>query len=222
MNYRFRRHRDYHDRSAPYCDSDRTLVRCDPPISWPERPSHPLSNFPGIAMFWPMPLIIPMMPSLGGWGAMRSGSEGPYYSDRRPDVNQYRCYEPRYRRSEQYCERCRYYECRCASPSPSVELIVILSNESKPNNLNYNISIVHEEYIDSYALPKVKPFGVGRKDSNNKITASAYVHVYQHIVKINVYIDTANAPPSTSTAEIVDAGDDNMTKESAYLKLHIY
>jgi hypothetical protein len=113
MNYRPRRHRGYCEGSAPYCDSDRPIDRCEPPISWPQRPSPSLSNFPGISIFWPMPMVIPITPSLGGWGTMRSSAEEPYYADRRPYMNRYRCYEPANRHSERCCERCGCYECRC-------------------------------------------------------------------------------------------------------------
>jgi hypothetical protein len=80
---------------------------CEPPISWPQRPSFP--NFPGIATFWPMPFAVP----IGPWGGMRSGYEPPYYSHRRYDMYRYRCCEPRYRRHAECCERCGEYDCRC-------------------------------------------------------------------------------------------------------------
>jgi hypothetical protein len=104
MNYRSRRHGD--------CDSYGPIDRCDPPICWPERPSPTLSNFPGISVFWPMPMVLPMLPSLGGWGGLRSRCEEPYY-DRRPVMNRYRCCEPSYRRADRCCDRCGYSECRC-------------------------------------------------------------------------------------------------------------
>ena len=100
------RHSHRHD---DCCESPE---RCyEPPICWPERPSFP--NFPGIATFWPMPFAVPMMPSLGAWGGMRSGYEPPYYSHRRYDMYRYRCCEPRYRRHSECCERCGEYDCRC-------------------------------------------------------------------------------------------------------------
>jgi len=101
MNYRSHRYDDCCESSEP---------RSQPAISWPQRSSLP--NFPGIAMFWPMPFAIPMWPSMGSWGGMGSGSESSYYSHRRHDMYHYRCCEPRYGR-HQCCERCGEYDCRC-------------------------------------------------------------------------------------------------------------
>jgi len=102
MNYRSHRHDDCCESPEPYCQ---------PPISWPQRPSLP--NFPGIATFWPMPFALPMLPSLGPWGGMQSGCEPPEYSHRRHDMYLYRCCEPQYGRHAQCCERCGEYDCRC-------------------------------------------------------------------------------------------------------------
>jgi hypothetical protein len=110
MNFRSRRYTGYCERPRAYRDTDRSTYRYDPPISWPQRPS-PLSlNFPGISIFWPMPMVVPIMSGLGGWGSIQWGSGSPYFADRRPAVNRYRYCEPEYRRC---CERCGYYECRC-------------------------------------------------------------------------------------------------------------
>jgi hypothetical protein len=102
MNYRSHRHDDCCESREPYCQ---------PPISWPQRPSLP--NFPGIATFWPMPFALPMLPSMGSWGGMGSGCEPPEYSHRRHDMYLYRCCKPRYGRHAQCCERCGEYDCRC-------------------------------------------------------------------------------------------------------------
>jgi hypothetical protein len=113
MSYRSSRHGDYRGRSERYRDSYRYIDRCDPPISWPHRPAPAFSNLPGISIFWPMPLIFPILPSLGGWGAMRSNSEESNCSYRRFGMNRYRYCEPQHRRHDRCCERCGCYECRC-------------------------------------------------------------------------------------------------------------
>ena len=106
MNYLSRRHSGYRERLRPYRDRD---DRCDPPISWPQRPSPLLSSFPGFSISWPMPMVVPTI--LGGWGSLRWNSGQPDYEDRRPAMSRYRDCEPR--RYDRCCERCGCYECRC-------------------------------------------------------------------------------------------------------------
>jgi hypothetical protein len=109
MNYRSHRYDRSCGRPRWDCDSYGPIERCDPPISWPQRPS----NFPSISISWPMPMIAPIMPWLGGWGTVRWSAEGPPDADRRRVMYRDRCCEPSYRRHERCCERCGCYPCRC-------------------------------------------------------------------------------------------------------------
>ena len=109
MNYRSHRYDRYCGRPRWDCDSYGPIDRCDPPISWPQHPS----NFPAISISWPMPMIAPIMPWLGGWGTVRWSAEGPSYADRRRVMYRDRYCEPSYRCHERCCERCGCYPCRC-------------------------------------------------------------------------------------------------------------
>ena len=192
MHHRSHRH-------SECCES-----RCQPPISWPQRPSLP--SFPGIGIYWPMPSLIPMWPSVGSWGGMRSGYEPREYSNRRFDMDRYRCCEPRccercgeydcrcerrcercgeYScRCERRCERCGKYDCRCRGYSYArlIELIVLPTDLMR----NYTISI-DRDYFGSDAQPIVKVLAQD-PPSTAKISAVA-VHIRQCAVEILVKLD---------------------------------
>jgi hypothetical protein len=107
MNYRSRDR--YCERPRWDRDSCGPTDRRDPPICWPQRSS----NFPAISVSWPMPIIVPVMPWLGGWGTVRWSVGGPYSGDRRPMMYRDRSCESYYRSRERCCERCGCDPCRC-------------------------------------------------------------------------------------------------------------
>ncbi len=197
---------------------------CPPPISWPQRPS-----FSGFPMFWPIPLPIPMIPSFGPWGGMRSSFED--YSRRRHDMYRYRCcercgeYECRCERRccercgeydcrcERRCERCGCIECRCGSyrGSRAVKLIV-LPDDLK---LNFAISIV-PECLPSHVYPLVKPL---RGEDHGETISTVSARSYQGAVEIVV---TLAKPPKADRylGFVYDHG--HMDREIALLKLRIF
>lgn len=161
---------------------------CEPPISWPQRPS--FSGFPGIATFWPMPFAIPILPSLGIWGGMRPGCGPQEYSYRRHDMYRYRCcercgeYECRCER--RCCERCGEYECRCGSygGSRAVKLIVL----PEDIELNFAISLA-PECLPSRVQPMVKPL---RGEDTGATIKTVWARSYQGAVEIVVGLDKSH------------------------------
>ncbi len=201
---------------------------CPPPISWPQRPS-----FSGFPMFWPIPLPIPMLPSFGPWGGMRSSYED--YSPRRHEM--YRCgccercgeYECRCERRccercgeyncrcERRCERCGQRECRCGGHGRlrAIELIVNVGG----NKIDYAISI-DKQCISSNVLPQVTDL-VGAKDSAHVIAAPV-VHAVPDTVKIIVALDArGKIDPDTYSARIFDRNQ-TVPVIIANLTLHIF
>jgi hypothetical protein len=201
---------------------------CEPPISWPQRPS-----FGGFPMFLPIPLPIPMLPSFGPWGGMRSSFEGYDYSRRRHDMHRYRCcercgeYECRCERRccercgeyecrcERRCERCGCIDCRCGSyrGSRAVKLIVL------PDDIELNFAIrLTPEYLPSHVEPMVKPL---RGEDTGAAINTVSVRVYQGTVEIVVALDPAKPPkPDRYMGFVYDR--DHKDKEIALLKLRIF
>jgi hypothetical protein len=219
MNYRSHRHDDCCESPEP---------RCQPPISWPQRPSLP--NFPGIAMFWPMPFALPMLPSLGSWGGMRSVYEPPEYSHRRHDMYLYRCCEPRYGRHAQCCERCGEYDCRCErrcercgrrdcrcgayARSGQVSLTVIPSG----TGLNFAISMDPNDFDPNAALT-VNVLTEGKTGAQiDKIE----VHNNQGAIAIVLTLDPKKPPAKGYyLGSVYDSRHPN-DEPVAYLKINIY
>lgn len=188
----------------------------EPPIRWPERPSFP--NFPGIATFWPMPFSVPIMPSFGAWGGMRSGYEPPEYSHRRYDMYRYRCCEPRYRRHYECCERCGEYDCRCerrcercgeydcrcerrcercgrrdcrCGEYPGWGKVILTVVPPNPG-LNFAVSM-EPAYFDADALPVVKHLAEGKTGAPiDKIE----IHTNRGAIEIVLTLDTKKLPPT--------------------------
>jgi hypothetical protein len=168
---------------------------CEPPISWPQRPS-----FGGFPMFWPIPLPIPMLPSFGPWGGMRPSCGPQEYSYRRHDMYRYRCcercgeYECRCER--RCCERCGEYDCRCerrcercgcincrcgGRGSRAVKLIVL------PADIELNFAIrLTPECLPSHVQPMVKPL---RGEDTGATIKTVWARGYQDTVEIVVGLD---------------------------------
>ena len=113
MSYNSRRERSYCEPGRPDCYPDYLPDRCESEIVWPERRSIEISNLPGIAGFWPMPIISPFMPFWSGLSLPRWKFEQSFDNIRRPAMYRYRYCDPPYRRSRDCCDRCGYYDCRC-------------------------------------------------------------------------------------------------------------
>ena len=211
MHHRSHRH-------SECCES-----RCQPPISWPQRPSLP--SFPGIGIFWPMPSLIPMWPSVGSWGGMRSGYEPREYSNRRFDMDRYRCCEPRCcERCGEYdcrcgscCERCGEYNCRCGRSrySRPVEVVVQLG----ANKLNYAISI-NQEYFNSNVWPRVTDL-VG--DATTNTIAAPQIHIRPDAVEIIVALDAKTKIAADNySAKIYDRNKPAPPVPIAILTLNVF
>jgi hypothetical protein len=221
MNYRSRRHGWYCERPRWECNSYRPIDRCDPPISWPQRPS----NFPAISISWPVPMVVPLMPWLGAWGTVRWSAERPFYADRRPLMDRERYCEPDYRRYERCCERCGCYpcrcercdrcgyydchcercakcgyrECRCGEDYGSRRIKIRV--DAPDNNCTAEIS---QEWFDSNALPTVGPFG-----PPGPTTPTGHVHISPGVIKILIKVPSQSAPqpgapPVIYRARLVD------------------
>jgi hypothetical protein len=234
MNYRSHRHDDCCESSEP---------RCQPPISWPQRPSLP--NFPGIATFWPMPFAVPMWPSMGSWGGMRSGCEPPEYSHRRHDMYLYRCCEPRYGRHAQCCERCGEYDCRCErrcercgeydcrcerrcercgrkdcrcggyGRTRAVKLIV----ETAGTRYDYAISIDRECFDSSVLLRATDLVG----DTPAHIIPAPVIHSLQDTVEIIVVLDAKpKIVADNYSAKIYDRNKPAVVVPIAHLTLNVF
>jgi hypothetical protein len=227
MHHHSHRHVDCCESSEPCCE---------PPISWPPRPSFP--SFPGIATFWPMPFAIPMLPSLGIWGGMRSGYGPQEYSYRRHDMYRYRCCEPRCcercgeyecRCERRCCERCGQYECRCERRccercgcmpcrcggyrgGRAVKLIVLPADIE----LNFAISLT-PEYLPSHVQPVVKPL---RGEDTGATIKTVWARSYQGTVEIVVGLDKSHKPDyyTGSVYDRLHPGSDPI----ALLKLRIF
>ena len=216
MNYRSHRHDDCCESPEPYCQ---------PPISWPQRPSLP--NFPGIATFWPMPFALPMLPSLGPWGGMQSGCEPPEYSHRRHDMYLYRCCEPQYGRHAQCCERCGEYDCRCERRCERCGrrdcqcgrhrgCLVIKLKLLPADKFSFVISI-DPDCLDCDVQPVVKPL---HGDNTGTMIPAPLVQTYQDTVEIVVTL--AKPPgPDYYTGSVYDRRYPN-NDPIATLKLRIF
>jgi hypothetical protein len=230
MNYRSHRHDDCCESPEPYCQ---------PPISWPQRPSLP--NFPGIATFWPMPFALPMLPSMGPWGGMGAGCERPYYSHRRHDMYLYRCCEPRYGRHAQCCERCGEYDCRCGRRCERCGeydcrcerrcercgrrdcqcgrhrgCLIIKLRVLPVDKYNFAISI-DPDCLDCDVQPVVKPL---HGDSTGTTIPAPLVQTYQDTVEIAVTLAKPPAP-DYYTGSVYDRRYPN-NDPIATLKLRIF
>jgi len=232
MNYLSRRHGRHCERPR-YCDR---IERSDPPISWPQRPSPVFSNFPGISISWPMPMLFPMM--LGGWGSVRWTSGEPDYGDRRYAMDRH--YESR--RYDRCCSRCGYYECRCERErcddcgdyecrcercakcgrrdcccEEYVTRCVEFKVDPDGATLNYAISI-DRRYFDSDVLLKSSP--LTGQATNTTISAPA-IHTEQNVATIAITLgDTAKMPADTYRAQIYDARPGGKTLANLTLVLY--
>jgi hypothetical protein len=223
MNYRSRRYDGYCTRSRWDSDPYRPIDRCDPPISWPRRPS----NFPGISLSWPMPWMFPVVPWLGGWGTIRLSAEGPE-ADRRPAMDRDRYCEPYYTRYERCCERCGcspcrccercgwypcrcercdrcgYYECRCercdkcgCSPCRCGKYYRWRRVEvyvDSPPGVNSKVKL-SEEWLPREASPRVGPFNPVDSAAAG-FTLNANVYTSGDVFRITVKV-TDGSPPQT-------------------------
>lgn len=234
MNYPAHRHRRCWERSR-YCERP---VRCDPPISWPHRPSPSFSNFPGISISWPMPMLFPMM--VGGLGSVRWTSGEPIYADRSYAMDQsyeWRrydrccrrcgCYECRCERER--CDGCGYYECRCERCAKCGRVdccceeyggrCVEFHVELNGSKLNYAINI-DRQYFDSDVLLKCS--NLNGQNPGNTIIAPV-IHREQNAVRIVIKLETpggAAVNADTYSARIYDK--DRPAKTLANLTLVLY
>jgi hypothetical protein len=227
MRHRLHQHLDYYERDRQR-DPSRAVVCRERPISWPERPSPSMANFPSIPILWPMPMLVPMLPSFGFAGAMQSNYDEPYYPNRRREMS--RCREES--RGER-CEHCGYFDCRCyhcprcsqrdcECPGSGGSRPVKLTVHHKNYAHNYFVH-VDQKSFDSQALPKVGSLATAPDEHGNCITIAdaVVVHADADEVEIVITVD-ANSMSGDYSAPVSDVNNPRVPKSLGKLYLSLY